>query len=161
MKKYTAQICINGHVITHSIEDLPHLSRKFCKDCGESTITVCQYCNESIEGRYSGPNAWMSGPHAPYHPPSYCDNCGKPFPWTEMRINTAKELIAEIENLSTEDKDVLTKGIDEIVKESPKTESAAYKFSKIISKAGKGTAQIIERIIVQIASETASKIILK
>ena len=42
-----AQICLNGHVITEKARGAPEFAQKFCKKCGESTITECQSCRNS------------------------------------------------------------------------------------------------------------------
>src|SRR5258708_39786238 len=108
----TAQICLNGHVISKFAASQPDHQAKHCPTCGQPTIMVCQSCNAPIRGAYH-----MSGIIAtfPYSSPSYCYNCGKSFPWTEKGINAAKELAYDLEGLTEQEKDLLTKSIDEIV----------------------------------------------
>lgn len=36
----TAQICLNGHVVTSMSETVPQRMRKFCEQCGEAIITA-------------------------------------------------------------------------------------------------------------------------
>ena len=46
----TAQVCINGHVITSGIESSKLDMQKFCEDCGKPTIIKCDYCKTRIRG---------------------------------------------------------------------------------------------------------------
>jgi hypothetical protein len=84
--------------------------------------------------------------------------CGKPYPWTETALETARELIQELE-LSQEDKDTLEGTIDDLVTDSPKTQVAAMRFKRLVLKAGHGMLQVFRDILVDVASETAKKAI--
>ena len=44
-----AQICLNGHVITHTIKSKDDGKGNFCEKCGKRTITNCQKCNKLIK----------------------------------------------------------------------------------------------------------------
>lgn len=92
-------------------------------------------------------------------PPQFCYNCGHPFPWIEMKIQAAKELASEIEDISKGDIEILTNSINDIVNDTPKTQIAAVRFSKVLSRVGQGTMNIFRDLLVDIASETAKKII--
>ncbi len=46
----TAQICLNGHVITTHANTSPDLMQKHCDKCGEPTITKCPNCKSDIRG---------------------------------------------------------------------------------------------------------------
>lgn len=148
-----AQICLNGHVINSSVKDFSQFCKKFCDKCSARTITECQECKAEIQGRYKN-----SISISPFLSPKYCSNCGKPFPWTLSKIEAAHELAME-SALSNEEKEILNKSIDEIVKETPKTELEATKFKKIMLKLEKEAAEIFKSILVRIASKTAKKII--
>ena len=89
-----AAICKNGHVET---EDTSFYSGgRFCKKCGEEIINSCPNCGTAIQGEYYEPGVIGI---LPYTPPSYCHNCGKPYPWTMARIEAAKMLIEDTDEL--------------------------------------------------------------
>jgi len=151
----TAQICTNGHVINEQLISSPHIKKKFCDKCGAPTITNCQYCRATIKGAYHfGPNisSWMR--------PSFCTNCGKPYPWTEAKLKAAQELVDELDKLTPEERELLKKSLDDIMLDTPQTIVAATKFKKIAAKAGEATVKELRKLVVDIASETAKKIIL-
>jgi hypothetical protein len=50
----TAQICMNGHVITRAFHDMPEFNKNFCDRCGQPTITQCAGCHTEIQGHYRG-----------------------------------------------------------------------------------------------------------
>ena len=77
-----AQICLNGHLVNSDYYGDTDLNKKFCTECGAKTIIECKYCKTKIvdESGYNDPNAV----------PKYCSNCGKPYPWTEIRSKVAK-----------------------------------------------------------------------
>ena len=149
-----AQICINGHVINPSYSSFPQFNQKFCDTCGAPTIINCGYCNTTIRGRYHGHITI-----AEFKPPSFCHECGKPYPWTESKLKAAKELSDEFENLTPEERETLKKSLDDIVRDTPQTPVASTRFKKIVAKAGKVAADGLRDILVDIASEAAKKII--
>jgi len=150
-----AQICLNGHVVNDSVRSFPEHSKNFCDKCGAKTITNCPNCDSEVQGYYlvSG----VISPGYDFKAPGFCHNCGKPYPWTEQKIHAAQELAQEIENLSEDEKKILTQSIDDIVKDSPKTPLATTRFKRIVSKAGKEVAGALRDILVDIASEAARK----
>jgi len=96
--------------------------------------------------------------------PSCCPDCGKPYPWTEAKLKAARELADELDNLSPEERDLLKKSLDDIMLDTPQTIVAATRFKKIAAKAaktGKATVKELRKLVVDIASETAKKIILE
>ena len=150
----TAQICISGHVINSQSISTPHLNRKFCERCGAPTITKCPYCSAIIRGNYhSGPNT------ASFTRPSFCPDCGKAYPWTEAKLKAARELSDELDNLSPDEREMLKKSLDDIVRDTPQTTVAATRFKKIVAKAGKPVADAFRDILVDVLSEAAKKII--
>ena len=136
-------------------------NKNFCDRCGESTITNCQNCNASIRGYYHQSNG-----RAPIYPtdlplPSFCLECGKPYPWTEAKLKAAKELSDILEDLSPKERDLLKKSIDDIVRDTPRTAVAANQFKILVAKAGRIIGEQLRNLVVDIASETAKKIILE
>ena len=150
-----AQICLNGHVINESVKKYPQHNKKFCDKCGAATITDCQNCNAEIQGEYYAEGIIDFG----YKAKAFCPDCGKPYPWTETKIQAAHELAQELENISDDDKEILTQSINEIVKDSPRTTLAATRFKKILSKTNKPILDAFRNILVDIVSETAKKLL--
>ena len=148
-----AQICQNGHVINNSSIDFPHHNQKFCERCGSATITQCQECNAPIRGYYRGSMA------VGFDVPSFCNNCGQPYPWTNSRLQAVHELAQELDILSDEDRNTLQKSIDDLVKDTPASTVATTKFKKIMDKIGRTTAGMFREILIDVLSEAAKKAI--
>ena len=149
-----AQICANGHATNASTRSMPQFNQDYCDKCGANTFTACPACNTPIRGEYYTPG--VIGISC-YEPPAFCYKCGKPFPWTEGRMNAAVELIQN--EVSAEDAKTFKTSIDDIVRDTPRTQVGVGKFKKIIGKVGKETASAVRDILVDIASETAKKAI--
>ena len=152
-----AQICLNGHVINSYARSSPGFNQKCCVKCGAATVTSCQHCKSDIRGKYNSQDAFSV--IGIYHTPSFCHECGKPYPWTEMKIEAARELAQELEGLTPEEKEALTKSIDDIVSDSPRTALGATRFKKIMMKVGKEGVSALKNILVDIVSEAAKKTI--
>ncbi len=158
----TAKICINGHVITDSLQIDTQIDQKFCDKCGSSLITKCPNCNANIRGKKhirDVTSITNSRVFPLTKPDKFCYNCGKPYPWLESKIKAAQELAHEIENLSEEEINILTDSINDIVVDTPKTQVSASRFIKILSKTGKGVINAFRDLLIDVASETAKKII--
>ncbi|MBA7664324.1 hypothetical protein ES703_72382 [subsurface metagenome] len=151
----TAQICINGHVITDSLESRPEKASRFCEQCGTETITNCPHCNKVIRGYYYHGGFGSTV----YKLPAFCHVCGNPYPWTEAKLKAAHELAEELENLSASEKENLHQSIDDMVTDSPRTELAVTRFKKLLVKVGEPTARVLRELVVDIASSTAVKLI--
>ena len=148
----TAQICPNGHVINSQSISAPHLNRKFCERCGAKTITKCPYCSTIIKGNYhSGPNT------ASFTRQSFCPDCSRPYPWIEIKLKAARDLSDELESLSPEERDLLKKSIDDIVRDTPQTTVAVSRFKRLVAKAGPVAAEGFKKILWDIASEFAKR----
>ena len=93
--------------------------------------------------------------------PIFCPDCGKPYPWTEAKLKAAQELADLLEDLTSEEREILKKSFDDIIIDTPQTPVAATRFKKIAAKAGKIAAEQLRELVVDIASETAKKIILE
>ena len=155
----TAQICINGHPINCMSVSSPEHNRKFCRKCGAKTITHCESCGALIKGFYH--DLWASRPGnlSWFTPRSFCDNCGKPYPWTEAKLKAAQELSDMLEDLSPEERGMLKKSLDDIVRDTPQTTAAVNRFKKLVAKAGPVAAEGFKKILLDLISETAKKAI--
>lgn len=75
----TMQVCMNGHQITSMAVKYPEYLKKRCPGCGAETITACLKCGTRIPGYHHTPGGCVVGTDPV---PSFCENCGDPFPWT-------------------------------------------------------------------------------
>lgn len=151
-----AQICLNGHVITDSADAHPEKRENFCTKCGAKTIMNCPNCNESIRGYYYVPGVLSVGR---YKKPLFCHNCGQPYPWTVESLEAAKELINLDSNLTNDDKHILSKSLNDIVYETPRTQVAIRRFKAITAKALSTTADGLKQLLIEIVSESVKKAI--
>jgi hypothetical protein len=153
-----AQICLNGHVITDRYNSSPQRRKNFCPHCGAQTMHQCSKCNEPLQGAYIIPGVVVGGgrPLAP----AFCHNCGQPFPWTEMRLEAARELTLQAEELESDaEKQDLVNSLPDLVTDTPRTTVAANKWKKALEKLGEYTAGPLKEIFVQVATETAKRLL--
>jgi hypothetical protein len=150
---YTAEVCHGGHPTTSRVETSPESRQKFCSRCGEPTITACPGCNEPIRGSYEVPGVgFLSG----YHAPAYCQECGKPFPWTEARLRAARELVDLERDLDAEQARQVKADLSTIATDSPAAKVAATRLSRLWSR----VSGPLKDATVEIATEAAKKILL-
>ena len=153
----TAQVCLNGHAVNDSVHRSPEFNKKHCRTCGEATITNCRSCNAPIQGEYHVEGVAVFG--FSYIPPSFCHNCGNPYPWTQSKILAAQELTNELEVLNFEEKEIMCKAIEGIVKDSPVAAVAAVRFKKMLSKIGIPVENAFRDILDDAITSSAKKII--
>lgn len=159
MKKYeyeTAQVCLNGHVVTAYYESSPEARKKHCVRCGQSTIYECNECKAPIHGWYIQPNVSYL---CPFDPPDFCHECGKPYPWTKAKIEAANEFVDDLDELSKDDKDKFKKSIDEIIKNSPRGNMAVNKIAKLIRKLDPVNNSGARKLLDDISGEALKKYI--
>ncbi len=150
----TAQVCVNGHSINECAQTQPEHNQKFCSRCGAGTITTCPKCSCGIHGCYHSPGV-IIGVH--YTPPGFCHNCGSTYPWTQKKLDAARELANELEELDAEEKSLLARSLDDLVRENPNTPVAVNRFKKLVAKAGAASAQGFRNILVDVLSEAVRK----
>ena len=150
----TALICLNGHVINSRMKKYPQHNTKFCQDCGAECINKCPHCNEDIRGEYHLERVIA---RSFYVAPSYCDKCGKPFPWLEEKLIALDEIIDLMDELSESEKRDLKQSARDVTTENPRTSLAALKIKKFSLKVGSEIYNAVKNILVQIAVEAAKK----
>jgi len=92
-----------------------------------------------------------------YALPRFCYQCGKPYPWTDIKLKAASDLAEELEGLSDAERDILKKSLKELVQDAPATEVAAIRVKKVLRKAGSAGIEIFKNVLVDVLSETAKK----
>ena len=94
---------------------------------------------------------------SPSPPPSFCHNCGTAYPWTEQRLDAAREVAEGAEQLDEKEKQVLKDSVDEIVHKKPGAPGAVIRYKKLAAKAGKQVADGLKAILVDVLSEAIKK----
>lgn len=150
-----AQICLNGHVINSATQKMPHRSQPHCDECGAKTITKCPDCEASIRGSYLSPRRYAQ--IFDISAPSFCINCGQPFPWTRAKLEAAKEMALEIDGLNDKEKSILAESLDDLVSETPRSALAVTRVKKLLSKVGVDAYEVLRKLLVDITSEAIRK----
>lgn len=164
------QVCENGHKITDCYNNNPEKRSNFCQECGAPTITVCPSCGKDIDGallksetripsvlearsslRVGSKKTTIS---IPVGVPKHCKNCGKPYPWTQKKIQTAIQNMMGSGKLNDEEKNTISQDIENITKNVPEAEQSARRIKRIWEKYG----PIAKELILEFASRTAAKI---
>lgn len=150
----TAQLCENGHLITDAIYTNPEDVQPFCSKCGQPTITECKSCKTQIKGRDR-----YSSIISEYARPNFCHKCGETYPWTERGLDAAKKYVEKIKELKPEEKELLTKSIDDIVRVAPSQKVAIVDFKRLLAKMNSPSREITIGVISDILTEGAKKAI--
>jgi hypothetical protein len=127
-KYLTPQVCLNGHIVNeNSIVGSLH-NQDFCTECGDGTITACPVCSAHIGGEWYQPGSLHILPEQEYVLPRFCYNCGKPYPWTERRLEAAQSVAEEMDGITEQEREILKKSLQEIVRDTPQTEVASMRL---------------------------------
>lgn len=145
-----ATICLNGH--TASSHDANYI--KFCKTCGESTISKCLKCESPIEGSYRSRDIID---FTTYNPPNYCHECGTAYPWTEKILNNVIELVSLDDELPQEHRTIIKNAIPDLIIDSPTTPVAQAKYKKYMSQAAEYVQEGVRNLIIDLVSESVKK----
>lgn len=150
MAYHTAEICKMGHIITsHGMKN-----QKFCEKCGSEIIHNCPSCNSHIKGVERGDFDCISTLSLP----NYCDNCGKPYPWTLEAKESLNELLKLSSEINSEDINFVDNNFDSLIVDTPKTKLLATKLNIMLSEATPVIADAARGLLVDVLSETAKKI---
>jgi len=68
-------------------------------------------------------------------------------------------LADELSQLTTDEREQLKKGLDDIVTDTPQTVLAATRFKRLAEKAGKGALDTFRAVLTTVLSEAAKKIL--
>jgi hypothetical protein len=150
---HIAQICLNGHVVLHSLRDRPQWRKAYCEECGAKTIHTCQSCDWPIQG--FGPDHWMAGRQ--YQTPKFCGRCGGAFPWTERALAAARDYTDDLEELNVEEKTSLKGTFDDLANDTPHTPVALSRFRRLLEKIAPAAGQGLLQIIVSVATDEVKR----
>jgi hypothetical protein len=146
-----AQICTQGHIVSMYAETHPDKKQAHCITCGSPTIMACQHCDEPIRGYLHG----SGETRALRTPPSFCHKCGKPHPWMQDRLETARELLYHDDKLSLEEREKLW-GLLKFVMSDPRSDLAPAKkklFEIGIVKAVPATREFLLDLMAKFGAE--------
>ena len=149
----TAQICLNGHLISGSLEVYPHLAQHYCSLCGSETISICPECNTPIHGYYNFEGIFEVDAH---DVPAYCHNCGKPYPWTQKALESAA-LILEESELGEEQIQNMIQVLPDLVTENPGTNLAVLRLKKIFASGGRLITDALRQFVIDYCCDLAKK----
>ena len=151
----TAEVCPNGHHTTSFAETSSESRSPFCPKCGEETLTQCRHCNANIRGDYKAPGVIVFGSR--WKPKNHCYSCGKPYPWTEMRIQAAQDLANEIDELTNEEREMLRDLLPDLGADTPRTELATFRYSKVSKGLQSATKVILDKTVGALATVAVKK----
>jgi hypothetical protein len=149
-----AQICENGHVITAYFNSSPQHGKKFCDQCGAPTLSKCRHCNADIQGKYEAEGVIVVG-H--YDAPRFCHDCGTAYPWMQSVMDSLNDLAELTEKLSPKERDQLRSAIDDLVRETPRTQAAIATLKLLAPKLGQEIWVGMRSILIEIATESVKK----
>jgi len=142
-----AQICLAGHV--QHCDGTPFDSKAHCAKCGAACIDECPSCKQPIRG------VQLYRPAAEYSRPQYCPACGRPYPWMEERLQTARELLYHDEKLTMEDRTKLFNDLRYVMSD-PMAPLAPAKKKLIEIGLEKATGPVKE-LILDLVARTAAE----
>lgn len=145
--------CMNGHGINGSSTHLPQFNSQFCEECGAAAIGSCPACSSPIRGRYRGGVLTTRS----WEPRAFCHACGAAYPWTASRLEAARLLAEEADELTEAERVVLVGTLDNLLADTPMTAVAVGRFKKLTTKAGEVTASALRDVLVDIVSEGAKR----
>lgn len=152
----TAKVCLNGHMVTPSIEFNTTRKVDFCSKCGSKTITKCPKCEATINGNLYDdqlPIEWYSiKTNVDPITPLYCHSCGSPYPWTETALKSAESIIRLDEQLTEEQIQAFCECLPDLIVETQKSQLALIQFKRFIDKAASVTGPAVLEILINISS---------
>lgn len=142
-------ICENGDIIESSST---YCDMKYCEKCSAPVISACPQCGTPIRGHEEGVSGY-------YHIPSYCRECGSPYPWTEKAIQSAACLLAEDENITAEECNRLIEILPDAMTETPRTNLAAVRIRKALKILGTFAADGLRQFVLDYGCDLLKNLI--
>ena len=72
-------------------------------------------------------------------------------------MSAARELIREVENLSENEKGIMERSLDDLVRETPETPVAILRFKRLAKKVGSETYEVLKKLLVDLMVEAAKR----
>lgn len=146
------QVCLNGHVITPWAIRQPTSRQAFCDGCGAKTITACEGCGAYLTGANWKEDAVDIFYRPPAVPRAFCVGCGKPYPWTQQRMDAALALAAEISDVDANEIERLRESIPNLAANTPASGLAVTRWKKLLARAGGEAGTFIRKLLGEIVT---------
>lgn len=162
-------------MVNPKVRAKPKRNQPFCSECGERTVTKCEHCQQPLRGgRYElgGTIIPFDGGEVALHdydedmidwgwvpeePATFCYACGEPYPWTRRRVEAARQTIEELEELNKGEKENLKRSLPDLINQGPRSELAALRFKKALTKLGESGRALLMNILANIAAESVKR----
>jgi len=126
---------------------------KFCPQCGKPIINACLNCGQKIRGWEHG------GMDVGMEVADYCPQCGEPFPWQTGKLEALAEAIGELEGLSPDEKEKLSKSIPDLIANTPKTETAVRRVRSALAKADATGRNFFMKLLTSVVTDDVNKLL--
>ncbi len=154
MSYYYHAICMNGHSISDTLRNLEGID-KCCTKCGQAVITRCPTCGETIRGYEQFDFVSVN---RKIYIPSYCHECGNPYPWTKSAIEAVQLVLEEEKDFVIDaDRAGLIEVLPDLMDETPKTSLAILRFQKVMSNCGEFAKQALMQFAVEFGCALAKQ----
>lgn len=152
------QVCHHGHIITARAESAKVNQRLSCNECGQPAIMTCPSCTKPITGAlwHGSSKQWL----CPAKPPSYCDSCGAPFPWTDRALSAARELVDLAKSLGPKERQALKDMLPDLIADTPQTPVAVIRMRQWLGKARPEFGRAMRELLTRAATEAVKKVLL-
>ncbi len=152
-----AQICENGHHTNWQTEDEPLKNVAYCPKCGSATTTSCKNCKLPIRGCHYVTGAYgIRQAYFPNSVPAFCEGCGKAYPWTESRLEAARDLADQL-GLDIPDRALVENCIEHLVRDTPRAPAEAIRFKSIVERAQPWALGAFKEVLYGILAEAVKK----
>jgi len=94
----------------------------------------------------------------PYEPPAFCHTCGKAYPWTESRLEAARDLANQL-GFDIPERTLLEKSIEELVRDTPRAPAEAVRFKTMVEKAQPWALGAFKEILYGVVGESVKRMI--
>src|SRR5699024_5448130 len=141
--------------ITYNYELTPSKQAKHCQTCGKETVTQCLHCNAAIRGKYNRPNVVTVGYR--YSVPSFCHDCGHPYPCTQTLLDNVVEIVGFDEDIGDADKDIITSTILDIIIETSTRPVSRAKYKKHVNRTKYFVKEGLRNLLIDLVSECVKK----
>jgi hypothetical protein len=159
---FVLQVCLKGHLIQEHFrgELNEHLQtplrglERFCSQCGSKTIAHCPNCHREI--RNESLESLLSAIPSPTQLPSFCIDCGSPYPWVQWKIDTISGLIDQAEGDKGEAQD-LKDLLPSIVRETSETPLAIARWKGFLNSVVPSIREAFIKNLAQVGLEIVLK----
>jgi len=74
-------------------------------------------------------------------------------------LSAARELVRELDKLNENERGILSRSLDDLVRDTPNTAVTALRFKQLVAKAGRDATEGLKTILIEVLAESAKKLI--